>query len=387
MGRSSKKNSSNNSNKIDGNEDNSNHIDPVFGQARAFNVKDPLVNPLVVEYLQDVRWEALKTNAISINAIPNKKINYGASIYDDDTIEEVGTEKDNKEKELSVSNKRLSPDQSTKTDNELLAQYQYSIDIWLKWYNDIYKKIWEDCYVFEGYDDTTMNQLLHLIKMYLSEKSNDNKITGFERHLLNILRDQYSSDDEVPENASLSIDVEWLQGAIKKMKSEKLRNIEDIKGFIQKSHKVAPKGIIEWYKYIMNNDPTHSNFVNMIDQSSLWTLVDYMTQEWLKDINKAQLGTQKRNQMSKWLLYLLLHIPTQLTAERTSKIRDLGKRGKKILDNRKNTNIFGAEDSIVLTDELKELSPLNPPKNLDMVSLVLMVVANEYGQRDLLELQ
>lgn len=361
------------------NEDNQNHIDPIFGQAKVFGVDDPLVNPLVIDYLKEVRREALQTNAISVDKIQNTKVNYVASIYDDEDLP-GSTESEN------VSDNKKPTLGSHGVNNNQLAHYQYSIDNWLKWFNNLSQKVREECYVFEGYDEATLNHLLDLIKSHLTEKLNTKKISGFERHLLNILRDQHKQQDQNNKDTDFSIDEEWLYGVLNKMKAQKVRNLNEVKQFIQNSHTSAPMGMKDWYKYVMQNEPTHTTFVNMIDPNSLWTLVDYMTQEWLKDINKATVGTPKRNQLSKWLLYLLVHIPTQLTADKTSKIRDLGKKSKKLLDARKETNIFGAEDSIVLPEELEELEMQPPPKTLDLVSLVLIVVAEIHGQRDLLEL-
>ena len=340
-------------------------IDPVFGQAKAFNINDPEVNPLVKSYLSEVRNEALHTNAISHQIGQVSKNTFDANIYDDE------------DDSTSIPS-------DTKVKSDQTTEYLYSIENWYKWFENISDIIWHGCYVFEGYDDESISHLTQLLRFYLQRKIDENRASSFDRHLVNIFRDQLKCSDPDPVNGTLEIDEDWAENLLKTMRNSKIKDLNTVKYCIRTDYKRAPHGLKPWAKYVTSNQPTHTAFINMIDSSNLWTLVMYMTQIWLKEIYTFGKNLERKKMLSQWLLYILLHIPTRLTAEQMSNIRSLAKQAREILNRRVNSNIFGTTN-IVIPDELHEHNCPPCPPNLDIASLILAVVTRKYGQHDILE--
>ncbi|QLG70299.1 hypothetical protein HG535_0A02370 [Zygotorulaspora mrakii] len=344
--------------------DNSKHlVDSAFGQSRAFSLNDKLVNPEAVRYLSNVRQEALRTN------VSKKKqyTKYKASLYDD---EEEETSK------VVVLNNNPPP-------SEVFADFRLRMDKWLEWFIDTKQIVNENSDVFQGYDGTTMDLLLLYLRRYLSGLPEQK---GIVLHLLSILKEA----PNIKEDSSLEIDEQWAISTVKKLKNKKIKSIDDIKINIQELNREIPVGFKQWYQYLQEHEPTHTAFTSTINARNIWILVQYMNQEWLKDMMKCKRPPQSIR-LSNWLLYILYHLPVNLTAESVSSIRELGKKCRKVIEEdavkaaSEEAKIKIPALQINLPSEMANLGISSAPCDLNIVGLTLAVIASIYRQRDLVD--
>lgn len=117
-----------------------------------------------------------------------------------------------------------------------------------------------------------------------------------------------------------------------------------------------PQTANEWRKFILENDlPSLDFFYSLLDHSTAFKLVVYCT-KWLN------ISTSEH--LSKWIWYLFVRIDNTLDPNEISVLRDLGKKACKLL--------------LKVTDETNEITQFT-------ISMIITVVANYYGQKDLLE--
>ncbi|EDO14996.1 hypothetical protein Kpol_376p9 [Vanderwaltozyma polyspora DSM 70294] len=333
--------------------------DSIFGQNRAFALSDSLVNPDVITYLNQVREEAIHTSAISVpksRLVSNSvELKHMAEMYDDDQVELIETGPETTSETLVITN---------------------SVEL-SDWFQFVRKQIWEEGYIFEGYDDETLNLLLTYLKRYLQALKEKR---GIVVHLLNILANlteiTSNHDDE-----EYNIDVEWCETILKKLSKTKVRNLQELQHFVRSSYKYTPMGFKQWYQYIEQNEPSHSIFKNIVNETSIWVLVQYFSKEWTKDIASYK-RPKIADRMGQWLFYVLLHLPTKLTAEYTSELRNLGKKCQKLLSKGSKS----PNHKLSLTGELKDITIEDIPEFADPLALTLAVIAEFYGQRDLIAL-
>lgn len=327
-------------------------LDSTFGQQRAFSLDDPLVDPKVVAYLHGVRTQALKTSVISTSGrstLPK----HSADLYDDQTPS----------KEIPAS----------------LLAIEDGIPSWIKWFKETRDIILEEGKSSQEYDEGSLELVLHHLKDYLqSQKSNK----GISAHILNILENLPSMSKY---NEELEIDPEWAQSMLMKFKAKKVSSLEDLKKCIKFENQSPPRGFKAWYHFLQSHEPQHIYFTGkIINGESVWTLLQYMSQEWIKDIHK-QKKFQRVQRFSTWLLYILFHLPTDVTAEYVSNLRELGKRCKRAIVS--DVSVAESKRPILLEDcqslEMRELNTPLPPKDLDILKLTLVVIAVVYRQRDL----
>lgn len=333
-------------------------IDYIFGQTPAFALNDSLVNPEAVRYLTDVRQEALRTNAIRIQRTKR----HTADLYDD---EEYCAK--------NLKNARRPPMQ--------LKALRNNIETLVEWFKKAKHAVLKNYQMYQGHNEDTINLLLHYLKQYLL-KSEEKR--GVVTHLLNVLQNHPAVEDD----DSLEIDEKWAESLVKKLKTKHIREIDDIKECISESNETIPMGFKEWYQYLQEREPTQSVFTSTINAKNIWVLIQYMTQNWVKDIAKCKKPPQA-TRFSNWLLYILFNLPINLTAEYASILRDLGKRCQQII----NDDLLLSEEDrsekkkILLIDtlpsELINLQVIPPPKEIDVLELTLSVVAIVYGQKDL----
>lgn len=333
-------------------------IDYVFGQTRAFALNDSLVNPDAVRYLTGVRQEALRTNAIRIQ----KTKRHTADLYDDE--------------EYHIKD----PKDAQRLPTQLKA-FQNNIETSVEWFKQARDVVLKDYHMSQGYDEGTMNLLIHYLEQYLSRSAEKR---GIVTHLLNVLQNHPAVEDD----HSLEIDEKWAESIVKKLKTKHIREIDDIKKCILESNEAIPMGFKEWYQYLQEREPTQSLFTSTINPKNIWVLIQYMTQNWVKDIAKCKKPPQAIR-FSNWLLYILFNLPLNVTAEYASILRDLGKRCQQILfdDSLLNEADRSEKKRILLIhtlpSEMINLQVMPPPKEIDILELTLSVVALVYGQKDL----
>ncbi|QLQ78883.1 hypothetical protein HG537_0B02310 [Torulaspora globosa] len=328
-------------------------VDSTFGQTPAFSLTDPEVDPAVIKYLSDVRQEALRTNVIKRSELKR----HTADIYDED--DEVIVKKSRSQKELPVC----------------LKYVDSQVHIGVQWFENVKRVVLNNRTVCQDHTEESLNLLLHFLREYLGKLSQDEQTS----HLLNILEDlppkAQDRDDEY------ELDEEWAESVVKKLHTRHINNITDIKTIIE-TNSSKPMGFKQWYHYLQRTEPTQSAFNTTIDQRNIWVLVQYMAQEWIKNISKGKKPAQT-SRFSNWLLYILFNIPDKLTAEYTSNLRNLGKKCRKAI--REIQEIKVPSIKSIYPHELTELRIPSPPEGLDIIQLTLSVIAVIYGQRDLID--
>ncbi|QLL31369.1 hypothetical protein HG536_0B02320 [Torulaspora globosa] len=337
--------------------------DSVFGQTPAFSLTDPGVDPAVIEYLSCVRQEALRTNVIKRSELKR----HTADIYDDD--DEVIVKKPKAHKDLPVRLKYV--------DSHLLVGVQ--------WFETVKRAVLDSRTVYQNHTEESLNLLLHFLREYLSGKLEGD---GQASHILDVLQELPPKVGDG--NDDYELDEEWAESVVKKLRTKHINSITDIKAVIGEVNSSKPIGFKQWYQYLQRTEPTQSAFNATIDGRNIWVLVQYMAQEWIKNISKGKKPAQA-SRFSNWLLYILFNIPDKLTAEYISNLRSLGKKCRRAIresqEGRGTQSLDRKTPSIkaICPRELTELDVPSPPEDLDVVQLALSVIAVIYGQRDLIE--
>lgn len=381
------------------NKPHSRHIDSAFGQAPAFGLDDATVNPLVIQYLKSVRTEALTTNATqSRTALPTVTVKHKASIYDDDGYDEndlnVLNSKNPEEKPhgdelityISTSDKVENQHNLVKVKlPERLNYFNDNIESLMKWFESANISLKENAISTQDYTDDVLNLLLFYLKEFLENNIPNKK--GISIHLVNLLKDHYVSEKIRKENAWI-IDEEWVKPTLERLSAVRVRNIDDIKKSLTGNYySVKPKNYNQWSAFLKDNEPNNSMFVTMMNQDDIWTIFKFMKQNWLKVIIKNP-GSSKK--MSMWLLYIMLYLPTTLSAGQVSTLRDFAKKCQKpYLE--KLVPLLSQEPIqkeaipwIINTTELKMLHVEQLPKDFTILELVLVIVSQKFGQKDLI---
>lgn len=334
-------------------------VDSVFGQTPAFSLTDPGVDPAVIQYLSGVRQEALRTNVIKVT--PAKR--HTADIYDDD--DEVIVKKPRVEEDLTPPPKYV--------DSHLTAA--------LRWFESVKHLAVTNKPIHQNHTEESLNLLLHFLRDYLRGLKTVDKQAS---HLLNVLKDL----PPIEENDDYELDEEWAESVVKRLRNRRISSVADVKSVINDTSSSKPVGFKQWYQYLQRTEPTQSAFSSTIDVRNIWVLVQYMTQEWIKNISKGKKPTQAAR-FAQWLLFILLNIPDNLTAEYTSNLRNLGKKCRRAIK-----EAYGGKETIAserITPPLacpRELTELNVPpmpEDLDIIQLTLAVIAVKYRQRDLID--
>ncbi|CCD22680.1 Brr1p NDAI_0A05250 [Naumovozyma dairenensis CBS 421] len=346
-------------------------INPIFGQAPAFAINDSLVDPQVVAYLRDVRQEALRTTVTRIPEQKKVKPIVTASMYDDDEkIADNTPLRSRYESDVTQMSATMSvfPDK--------LIQFRQNMEQCIEWFKTARNSLIQNGY---RYDDTTLNLLVYYFKKYLEERNDQD---DYVKHLAEVLQHHFVEN----EDDSLIIDNEWAERTLAKIREGEVRTIDDIKKFIS-GNSYEPYGFSQWYEYLLTTEPTHSCFCSVINGRNIWILVQYYQQGLLEKIYS---NDQNSDRLNVWLLYILFHLPNNITANSTSLLRDLGKKCQNIIL-RNVSNAGGPEPSdvnsglLVFTNELNNLSIPQPPEYpFTIVDLTLIVISELYGQKDLI---
>lgn len=361
-------------------------IDPLFGQSKVFSTEDSNVNPDVIAYLASVRNEALTTSAISMSAVkqPGIHVNvrHEASIYDDES--EPIIKKARGTVEVTNTFQNALPDN--------LVNFTERITPVMEWFEQLRNDInLQPSNLNYHYDDLSIDLLLFNIKQILETKNTQTENKGVSLHLMNILRD-WAPKGDLPSDDEFEIDEEWIEKLLLKLECVKIPTIDFLKSFITGDYSYSePRGFKAWNQFLLNNEPCKDMFATMINSNNIWLLVKYMAQIWI-----TQISAKQSHNLTLWLLYILIFLPSSVVANNTSTLRDLGKKCRDIIsefycEEKKENN---GEEKILnplailpseLEVEFKQFvcKPILPETSL--VELTLYIIATKYGQLDLLE--
>lgn len=408
-------------------------VDSLFGQTRVFSIDDENVSPDAIEYLRNVRNEALTISAISMNNIrshTNKSntIRHDASIYDDESdipTTDNSTDNSNNNNNISTINqagknsiyedsiryekvpvmkkRRKATNEETPSKNspipENLINFNQRMKSVMIWFQDLQVDIFNLPYNSDySYDHNTLELLLFHIQRIVTDKDKTERNNGVSLHLANLLKDWVPSETiEQIENNDYIIDVEWIQQLLIKLQCVKIPNIEFLKCVITGDYSNSePHGYYSWNQFLLNNEPCKDMFNTMINSNNIWLLVKYMTRSWLTEI------TEKHNHnMRLWLIYILIYLPSSIVANNTSTLRDLGKKCREIIltyyhksfpsdstneqitKHKANNPLVPLQKCIQL--EFKQFTSKEIPENATLLELTIYIIATKYGQRDLIQ--
>ncbi|SMN20367.1 similar to Saccharomyces cerevisiae YPR057W BRR1 snRNP protein component of spliceosomal snRNPs, required for pre-mRNA splicing and snRNP biogenesis [Maudiozyma saulgeensis] len=387
-------------------------VDPIFGQVPVFGLNDEDVNPFVVQYLKDVRREALTTNATNYKGANQKNAKYLANIYDDSDNDhndyrphDSNSEGNSEARDIVNPNKRSiddlitqppfdteentnsNPTEQTTSDLPLrLKIFDQNVNQWLTWFKDSKTEILKSAFTTQEYDDDILNLLLFYLKEHLTETKTSN--SGIGSHLQNLLKNHKVSN-EVLALHSWTIDETWVTPTLARLRSIRIRDIDDIKTCLVGDYKnKKPRNYDQWTRFIRENDPNSSMFSTMITQDDIWIILKFMKQNWLKVMIKTP---EKSARTGMWLLYAMFYLSENLNSTQISTLRDFAKKCQRLyLDKFILHSPVTQEDKIPspvlrLPSEMVGLEILQPQENPTVVELVLLVVSEIFGQKDLLE--
>ena len=322
------------------------NIDPVFGQGRAFALEGDLVNPEVQQYLKTVRTQALTTLAArpSNRGRHDTKVNRTSDLYDEEPL--------------------IPPE---------LSRFNRYKSSWLKWFNELKRSKDAHTAPAPGYDSAMLNLLVFYFKQYLQElKAAASESDADLDRILTILQDH----NVEKQDSTLEIDEEWAKGILQQLKSSKsqVSSVSDLKDFISKPAPL-PKNFNGWYYCVTKTEPTCALFERMSPELT-FKLASYLNQ-WLGDVSKDK----KASRITAWILYTFLFLGDQLPAQEVSVLRDLGKKARQM-----KLNCSDSADALPKIVQPSDMSFYkDPPQPLSAIDLILVLVAFKYGQRDLVD--
>ncbi|CAB4253084.1 similar to Saccharomyces cerevisiae YPR057W BRR1 snRNP protein component of spliceosomal snRNPs, required for pre-mRNA splicing and snRNP biogenesis [Maudiozyma barnettii] len=376
-------------------------VDPTFGQAPVFALNDEDVNPLAIQYLKDVRREALTTNATNYKGVSQRSSKFLADIYDD---EPNSNPKLNSESQDIVNLGERSVDDlvtdatfntpdtmrnypTEQTSSELptrLKKFNENSGQWLAWFKKSKTKILDSAFTTQGYDDDILNLLLFYLKQHLNESKDRN--TGIETHLHNLLKDHNVSDEILSSN-SWTIDETWITPTLSRLRSMRIRDIDDIKACLLGDYRSKkPRNYDQWTRFIRENEPNSSMFTTMVTQDDIWIIFKFMKQNWLKVMMKTPENFARTGM---WLLYSMFYLSEDLNSTQISTLRDFAKKCQRLyLDKLVLHSQAGEGDQISLHEiklpsEMIVLGILPPISGLAVIELVMVVISQIFGQKDL----
>lgn len=405
-------------------------VDPLFGQANVFSIDDENVNPDVINYLRNVRNEALTISAISMSNIrsyvnKSNTIRHDASLYDDKNdipmndnsennsdsntkttnyaIENLADESSAKKEGVLIMNKRrkiINKDTSMKFSMpENLINFNQRMKAVMDWFQDLQDDIFTlPCNSGYSYDDKTLELLIFNIQKVVNDKEKTKQNNGVSLHLSNLLENWAPSEAmKQIKNNNYAVDVEWIQELLVKLQCVRVPNIDFLKCVITGNYfNFEPHGYRAWNQFLLNNEPCKDMFNTMINGNNIWLLVKYMAQSWITEIS----GKQNHN-VKLWLIYILIYLPSSVVANNTSTLRDLGKKCREIiqayyyqpfpLDNideqinkhKVNNPLIPLQKSIQL--EFKQFTSKEIPDDATLLELTIYIIATKYGQMDLIQ--
>ncbi|SCU93372.1 LAFA_0F16050g1_1 [Lachancea sp. 'fantastica'] len=338
--------------KQDSNESQS--MDPLFGQSRAFALEGHLVNPQVRKYLKSVRQQALST----LGADPGSKVQRATrpkenqGFYDDEPVV-----------------------------NQKLARFDKNSKAWVAWFRELKNGIQEtEGSSAQQYTPETLDLLLLYFKRFLQEAVEKGSIESNESVTKVLALLQSHNVEEDAETESLEIDEEWANSLVAQLKTKRFHNIQtidELKRLIS-TPKPLPQNFNSWHNFITRTEPSPALLQRISDNDCVLRLASYLIQ-WVGDIPK----NKNVGRISQWTLFVLLYLDSNLPAPNVSILRDLGKKARhcklKTLASTDTQSIYHLKVPEGFPVPSVEIEPLTA------IDLALAVVALEYGQRDLID--
>ncbi|CUS23864.1 LAQU0S12e01750g1_1 [Lachancea quebecensis] len=322
-------------------------MDPLFGQSRAFALEGAMVNPEVRNYLKNVRTQALST----LGADP-------------------GTS--SRKEPRRVSNNDMY-DEGPVVHQDLL-RFDKQKSQWLAWFEDLKTSVQSFDPQTESYEPETLDLLLFFFKQYL-QKLKD--ATSGQDESLNKILDVLEEHKAPTEDTSLDIDEEWANNLLAQLKTNKQRKVEtvsDLKRFITEPA-ALPKNFNAWHYFVTKTDPSCTLLRNMPPEE-VFRIASYFVQ-WLADIPKGKNATR----LSSWAVYVLVFLQDQLPAQEVSVLRDLGKKARHL----KLRSLSSGNALPKIQAPYDITGAKDCPSALSALDLTLVVVACKYGQLDLID--
>ncbi|SCU94268.1 LANO_0E06238g1_1 [Lachancea nothofagi CBS 11611] len=328
-------------------------IDPFFGQSRAFALEGCLVNPKVRSYLNLVRNQALSTLGVDPSTTRKEQSKYKkSSLYDEEPVI-----------------------------NQNLAQFDKNCQRWLDWFRELKLQSRENEYGTQEYSSQMLDLLMFYFKSFLQTRKTEGD-SGFEgdsnlnRILILLQNHEVKLDAQDP---ALEIDKNWALNLADQLKAKRASNIEsldDLRQFISIPAPL-PQNFNAWHYFITRTEPTQNLMLRM-SADQIFRLASYLIQ-WLGDIPKGK----HAEKLSQWTLYVLLNLENHLPAQEVSVLRDLGKKARQL--KLKGIETTPKEEPFYLQVPSDFSSPQTRIEPLSAIDLTIVVVAVEYGQRDLVD--
>ncbi|SCU92330.1 LAMI_0E09802g1_1 [Lachancea mirantina] len=335
-------------NKDDGQETQS--VDPIFGQVRAFSFEDSSVDPAVRKYLMEVREEALKTSCV------------GASLHRRTTTR------------FRMVKSFDMYDEAPPISPELLLFDKHQTT-WFPWFkqakNILHSQHWT---LEQSLNTETMDIALQKVKKFLvSMKHDSDSDTDLRLEPLRIAL----KDIPLYEEPLQMADQSWFKRFLDNMANRPPENnLSKLKVHLFKCRPV-PRNFNAWYHYVTHNDATRQD-MERFSADQIFRVASYMT-AWATDIAKDK----NAQRLSQWILYVLLYLPDHMTAQEISVLREWAKKARQLklksLQPKERTNL----QNLVLPSDMFAIE--GPPLDLSAIDLTLTVIGNLYGQTDLLQ--
>ncbi|AAS51595.1 ADL325Cp [Eremothecium gossypii ATCC 10895] len=313
-------------------------VDPVFGQCQVFDCSAAEVNPEVVKYLAHVRDEALHTVGVVPSASNLRKRKIEIS-YDDEEVVKRPSE------------------------GEKAIELPFDMDEVISWFDQVKEDALSEREAFEGYDEETLNTLLVGIRDYISRMSSRDESTN---NLIKLLE----GVQPVVTNEALELDEKWAAKLVARLGRRKFTTLDNLKLRLNTQLPI-PTRAKAWKIHIPINEPSHE-FFHRMNSTQLFDLLRYLTDNIVEHYQ-----TDSATDYGQWLVYLLLHLPRQLTANEISEVRGLSKKVRALIIDHEILKL-----PMLLPSEIEDVSPI--PRGVNPLHLALAVVAVIYGQRDIL---
>lgn len=322
-------------------------MDPLFGQSRAFALEGAMVNPEVRKYLKTVRSQALSTLGADPGVSTRKGLrrNNNNDMYDEEPVV-----------------------------HQDLLRFDKHKSQWLEWFDDLKSSAKSFDYGTEGYEPETLDLLLFYFKQYLQGLKNT--ATGEDETLdiiLGVLKDHETSTQD----ASLDIDEELASNLLRQLRTNKQKKVEtvaDLKRFITEPS-ALPKNFNAWHYFVTKTEPSRA-LLEKMPPEEVFRLASYFVQ-WLADIPKGKNATR----LSAWAFYVLLFLQDQLPAQEVSVLRDLGKKARHL----KLRSLSSGNSLPNIQAPYDIIGTKDSPNTFSAIDLTLVVVACKYGQLDLID--
>lgn len=205
-------------------------------------------------------------------------------------------------------------------------------------------------------DDEDSKQVMEYLKSVRREAEKEHAVYYSDKREEETAISQAGERDDEPTTETLTKLVLWQDNLVAELVTIK----QSLAQYNWKSMAFEnihlPETAVLWRKYILENEPYPiQTFYTTIDRSTIFKLIVYFT-KWL--------SVSTTSNLSKWIYTVFLRIDNLLDPNECSVIRDLGKKAVKLAPR-------------LTADNSTDVSHYT-------VDMIIAIVGNYYGQRDLL---